>query len=76
MKITKTEKIWILITSLFFLLYNIPGFPAYGDKVSAMVHALLTVLPLWITVFIGAKKIFNIYELRDEEDQSEGAEKC
>lgn len=67
MKITKTEKIWILLTAIFYVLYNLPGVPPYGEKVPAMVHALLTVLPLWIVVFIGTSRVFKIYQLKDDE---------
>lgn len=74
MRITKAEKIWLFLTVLFYVLYNLPGVPPYGAKIPAMVHALLTVLPLWIVVFAGTAKIFKIYELK--EPQKEEGKEC
>lgn len=67
MKITKMEKIWILLTAIFYVLYNLPGVPKFGDQVGAMVHALLTVVPLWIIVFVGTAKVYKIYALKDDD---------
>lgn len=64
MKVTKTEKIWLGLTVLFFSLYNLPGVPAYGDARGLLVHALLTVLPLWICVYAGLFKVLRRYKLK------------
>lgn len=63
-KVTKTEKIWLGLTVLFFALYNLPGVPAYGDARGLLVHALLTVLPLWICVYAGLFKVLRRYKLK------------
>ena len=70
MKLTKTEKIWIIVVAAFFILYNIPGVPPYGEPIPTFIHALLTVLPLWISVYIGLAKVYKIYKLRDDEDET------
>ena len=46
MKLTKTEKIWMIVTAVLYILYNLPGVPPYGEAVPTLVHAALTVLPL------------------------------
>ena len=66
MKITKTEKIWLALTVLFYVLYNLPGVPPYGQAVLTIVHGLLTVLPLWVIVYIGLARVYKIYTLRDD----------
>ena len=66
MKITKTEKIWLALTVLFCVLYNLPGVPPYGQAVPTIVHGLLTVLPLWVIVYIGLARVYKIYTLRDD----------
>lgn len=64
MKITRAEKIWLAVTVFFYLMYNLPGVPPYGEAIPTMVHALLTILPLWITAYAGMYKIYKIYRLR------------
>ena len=64
MKITKTEKIWLFLTVLFYVLYNIPGIPAYLDAKGLLIHGALTVIPLWICVYVGLVKILRKYRLK------------
>ena len=45
MKLTKTEKIWITVVAIFYILYNIPGIPPHGEAIPTFIHAALTVLP-------------------------------
>jgi len=66
MKVTKAEVIWLVLTIVFYFLYNLPGVPAYYDQVGAMVHAIATVGPLWVIVFVGTKIVYKKYELRKE----------
>lgn len=68
MKVTKTEKIWLIATVVFYVLYNLPGVPPYGQAVPTIVHGLLTVLPLWIIVYIGLSKVYKIYALREDDE--------
>lgn len=64
MKITKTEKIWLLAVTVFYLLYNLPYVPAYGDPKAMFIHAGLTIVPLWIAVYVGLVKVYKIYKLK------------
>lgn len=75
MKITKFEKIWLVLTVIFYILYNLPGVPKYGDGNGTIIHALLTVLPIWILGYYGMYKINRIYELREDPDEEEKGEK-
>lgn len=70
MKITKTEKRWLAAVVLFFALYNLPCVPAYGDSTGALIHAALTLIPLWVCIYAGMRKVFRIYHIRD--DRKEG----
>lgn len=64
MKLTKAEKIWLALTVLFFILYNLPGVPDYYDAKGLIIHALLTVVPLWICVYVGLFKVLRKYRLK------------
>lgn len=75
MKLTKTEKIWMLVTLVFYIIYNLPGVPPYGEAVPTLVHAALTVIPLWIVVYIGLSRVYKIYKLRDDGDADDASEK-
>ena len=72
MKVTKTEKIWLIVTVILYALYNLPGVPPYGQAVPTIVHGLLTVLPLWVVVYIGLSRVYKIYVLRDDDTNKEG----
>ena len=63
MKITKTEKIWIIVTAFFYILYILP-IPAYGDSTGMFIHAALTIVPLWLSVYIGLHRVYKIYRLK------------
>lgn len=64
MKLTKTEKIWLFLTVLFYVLYNIPGIPGYYDTKGLIIHALVSVVPLWICVYVGLFKVLKQYKLK------------
>lgn len=64
MKITKAEKIWLFLTVLFYVLYNIPCIPAYLDAKGLLIHGALTVVPLWICVYVGLFKVLRKYRLK------------
>ena len=64
MKITKAEKIWLFLTVLFYVLYNIPGIPAYLDAKGLLIHGALTVVPLWICGYVGLFKVLRKYRLK------------
>lgn len=62
MKFTKNEKIWLALTVFFFVMYNMPFLPAYNHPKATLIHALLTLVPLWITVYIGLFKVSSSYK--------------
>ena len=45
MKVTKTEKIWLIVVTALYALYNFPGLPAYDQAEPMLWHAALTVIP-------------------------------
>ncbi len=57
MKLTKAEKIWIAAAVIFYFLYNLPFFPKYYMPKVAILHMIITVIPLWIAIYIGFFKI-------------------
>lgn len=57
MKFTKTEKFWLLAVVLFYVLYNLPFVPGYDNPVGTLVHGILTLIPLWISVYVGLVKV-------------------
>ncbi len=71
MKITKTEKIWLIVVLFFFLCYNLPFFPAYGQAKATLLHGLFTLLPLWICVYVGFIKICRKHRLKDSKKDAE-----
>ena len=52
------------------LLYPLqsPRCPAYGEAIPTLIHALLTVVPIWIIVYVGLVRVYRIYKLRDDAD--------
>ncbi|MCD8231381.1 MAG: hypothetical protein LUD14_06125 [Clostridiales bacterium] len=65
MKITKTEKIWLAAVIIFYICYNLPFVPPYGYAKATLVHALITLVPLWIAIYVGLVKVCRIYRIRD-----------
>jgi hypothetical protein len=64
MKITKVEKIWLLVVTIFYLLYNLPYVPAYNDPKGMFIHAAVTIIPIWVFVYIGLNKVYKVYKLK------------
>ena len=71
MKLTKTEKIWLGVVVLFYILYNLPLFPAYGETVPALLHDALTLIPLWCSIYIGLFRVFREQPLKEQPEKSE-----
>ena len=44
MKVTKAEWIWLIVCVLGYFFYNLPGFPAYGDMHTAIVHGIISLI--------------------------------
>lgn len=61
-----TEKWWLALVVLFYLLYNIPYFPEYGDSPAALWHGALTLIPLWIIIYIGLFRLNRLRQLDTE----------
>lgn len=57
MKLTKAEKIWIAVVVIFYILYNLPFFPKYYMPKAAILHMIITIIPLWIAIYVGFFKI-------------------
>ncbi|MCC8152254.1 MAG: hypothetical protein LIO96_12610 [Lachnospiraceae bacterium] len=66
MKITKTEKIWLAAVIIFYICYNLPFVPPYGLAKATLIHALITLVPLWIAIYVGLVKVCRIYRIRDQ----------
>ena len=66
MKVTRAEKIWLVLAVVFYALYNIPYVPAYGDAVGTIIHGALTVIPLWIVVYVGFSVVCRKYKVKKE----------
>lgn len=67
MKVTKTEKVWLFLVVLFYVLYNIPGVPKYGSTKGALMHGALTIIPLWVIIYFGMFKVFKKLKLKDKQ---------
>ncbi|MBQ3275813.1 MAG: hypothetical protein IJH47_01985 [Oscillospiraceae bacterium] len=68
MKISKNERIWLIVVVILYLLYNFPGFPAYHQPVATVVHGFITVIAIWIAVYVGLGKVYKEYPLKEEEE--------
>lgn len=67
-KLKKNEKIWLISVIIFFFLYNMPFFPAYHHSRATVIHMLLTVIPLWISVYIGLIRICRNQKLKKKQE--------
>ena len=61
-----TERWWLALIVLFYLLYNMPYYPEYGDSNAALWHGALTLIPLWITVYAGLFRLNKMRQLDKE----------
>ncbi|MEL7568578.1 MAG: hypothetical protein AAGU27_27425 [Dehalobacterium sp.] len=61
----KTEKWWLILVVLFYVLYNFPGVPGYGNANTAIWHGILTLIPLWICIYVGLFKVTKQRRLAD-----------
>lgn len=69
MKITKAEKIWLTAVILFYVGYNLPFVPAYGHAKATLIHALITLVPLWISIYVGLVRVCRIYRIKNRTAQ-------
>lgn len=67
-KLKRTEIVWLFAVTVFYLLYNLPGVPRYDDARGMFIHAVLTIIPVWIAVYIGLIRVNRIEKLRDDQD--------
>ncbi|MCC8029610.1 MAG: hypothetical protein LIO75_07440 [Lachnospiraceae bacterium] len=68
MKLTKAEKIWLAAVIIIYACYNLPFVPPYGHARATLIHALITLVPLWIAVYVGLVRVCRIYRLRDPQE--------
>lgn len=57
MKLTRAEKIWLTMIVIFYILYNLPFFPKYYMAKATILHMVITIIPLWIAIYIGFFKV-------------------
>ncbi len=76
MRVTKTEKIWLIVVTALYALYNFPGLPAYNEPVPMLVHAAFTLIPLWLAVYIGMHRVYKVYKLKEQNNDGKGDVKC
>lgn len=69
MKLTKNEIRWLVAVVGLYILYNLPYIPRYGSTMGAMIHGLLTLVPLWAVVYLGMFRMFREHPLKDKEDK-------
>ena len=67
MKLTKTEKIWLIAVIISYVCYNLPFVPPYNNAKGTFIHALLTLIPLWVTVYAGLIKVCRSYKIKDSD---------
>lgn len=72
----KTEKWWLGLIVLFYVLYNLPGVPQYGDARGAILHGALTIIPLWIIVYGGMIILHRQRKLKVRQDAVSSTEKA
>lgn len=65
MKLSKTEKIWLGVVIAFYVCYNLPFVPAYHHAKATLIHALITLVPLWISIYVGLVAVCRQKKLRD-----------
>lgn len=70
MTFTKTEIRWLIAVVVFYVLYNLPFVPSYESPIGTLVHALLTLIPLWISVYVGLIKVSRSYDSMDNKNES------
>ena len=74
MKIGRTEKCWLAAVFFFWVFYNFPGFPAYGNETACIVHGLISFIGTVLSVYIGCKLTEKEYPLIEDEEQEETAQ--
>lgn len=71
MKMTKTEKIWLITVIVLYVCYNLPFVPAYNNAVGTLIHAAITLIPLWIAIYVGLVKVCRIYKIKEQNNTKE-----
>lgn len=67
MKLNKREKIWLGSVLFFFIMYNMPFLPGYNSTAGTLIHGALTLIPLWICVYVG---LFKISDSKTSEEKT------
>ena len=66
MKIGRTEKWWLAAVLFFWVFYNFPGFPAYGDIKGCIIHGIISFAGTFLSVFVGCKLTEREYPLKED----------
>lgn len=70
----KTEKWWLALVVLFYLLYNLPGVPRFGDSAATLWHGALTLIPLWVVIYAGYFKLNRQRKLKAAAEEPPGTD--
>lgn len=62
MKFLRVEKWWLIIAIGLYVVYMMPGLPAYGDAKGAVIHNLFFFAAMWICNYGFNAKISKIYK--------------
>ena len=67
MKIGRTEKLWLAAVLFFWVFYNFPGLPAYGDIRGCIIHGIISFVGTFLSVFVGCKLTEREYPLKEDD---------
>ena len=73
MKIGRTEKLWLAAVLFFWVFYNFPGFPAYGDETGCIGHGITSFVGPFLSVSVGCKLTEREYPLIEDEEEDPAA---
>lgn len=73
MKIGRTEKLWLAAVLFFWVFYNFPGFPAYGDETGCIGHGIISFVGTFLSVYVGCKLTEQEYPLIEDEEEEPAA---
>ena len=75
MKITKTDaQTGAPIPNTVLSIKSVTGsystsVPPYNQPTATLIHAALTVVPIWVITYIFLPKVYRIYKLRNEKKE-------
>ena len=69
-KLKKIEALWLISVIVCYLAYNLPFVPSYNNPKGAIIHGIVTLVPLWISVYLGFFQICKRMKIKDKEEPS------